>query len=213
MVGSGGQRLASLLSKMLPGRSQAAQKHRIMENSKSMEETVETNADETLAPVEPSAADTELATLIAERDQLKNERDDASDRLLRLRAEFDNFRRRTQREQADLFERASMDTAAALLPVIDNFELAMKTDASDSEYAKGVLLIYQSLVDTLKKIGLEPLDTVGKPFDPNMHEALDMVPTTEAEDQTVFDEFRKGYNFRGKLLRPAMVRVAVKPAS
>ncbi len=154
-----------------------------------------------------------VANLVAERDRLKAERDDANDRLLRLRAEFDNFRRRTQREQADLFERASMDTAAALLPVVDNFELAMKTEASDPEYAKGVLLIYQSLVDTLKKLGLEPLETVGKPFDPNIHEALDMVPTTEAEDQTVFDEFRKGYNFRGKLLRPAMVRVAVKPAS
>jgi molecular chaperone GrpE len=178
----------------------------MMEEDKTVEETVETaaeaNAESCAAPV----------TSAAEREQWKAELDEAKEQWLRLRAEFDNFRRRTQREQLETFERASMDMIVGLLPVVDNFEMALKIETADADYAKGIALIYQQLMDALKKAGLEPLEATGKPFDPNVHEALDMVPSEELEDHTVFDEFRKGYNFRGKLLRPAMVRVAVRPA-
>ncbi len=178
----------------------------MMEEDKSVEETVETvaesNAESCAAPV----------TSAGEREQWKAELDEAKSQWLRLRAEFENFRRRTQREQMETFERASMDMIVGLLPVVDNFEMALKSETADAEFAKGIALIYQQLMDALKKAGLEPIDAVGKPFDPNVHEALDMVPTDEVEDHAVFDEFRKGYNFRGKLLRPAMVRVAVRPA-
>jgi molecular chaperone GrpE len=175
-----------------------------MDKTKPVEETVDSSAED--IPVLAAAEE-----LVAERDKLKAEHEELNNQFLRLRAEFDNFRRRTQREQTDLFERAGQEMVSCLLPVVDDFELALKTESADAEYAKGIGLIYARLMDTLKKAGLEPIEAQGKPFDPNVHEALDMVPTADMEDHTVFDVFRKGYNFRGKLLRPAMVRVAVKP--
>ncbi|HXJ44760.1 MAG TPA: nucleotide exchange factor GrpE, partial [Bryobacteraceae bacterium] len=81
-----------------------------------------------------------------------------------------------------------------------------------ANYAKGIELIYSRMYETLKKTGLEPMDTVGKTFDPNLHQAVERVETDEAEDQTVLAEFQKGYTFKGKLLRPAMVKVAVRPS-
>jgi len=87
----------------------------------------------------------------------------------------------------------------------------MRVETPDREYAKGVELIYQRMYETLKKLGLEPIDTQGKRFDPNLHQAVERVPTEDAEDQTVLGEFQRGYQFKGKLLRPAMVRVAVHP--
>ena len=83
-------------------------------------------------------------------------------------------------------------------------------ETADRNYAKGVELIYQRMSDSLKKLGLEPIDTEGRMFDPNLHQAVERVPTEEAEDQTILGEFQRGYNFKGKLLRPAMVRVAVR---
>jgi molecular chaperone GrpE len=85
-------------------------------------------------------------------------------------------------------------------------------ETADANYAKGVGLIYTRMYETLKKIGLEPMDTVGKTFDPNQHQAVERVETDEADDQTILAEFQKGYTFKGKLLRPAMVKVAVRPS-
>ena len=97
---------------------------------------------------------------------------------------------------------------------LDDFERALKHETSDPEYSKGVELIYQRLLDTLKKMGLEPVEVQsGQAFDPNLHQAVVRVETDEAADNTILDEFQRGYNFRGKLLRPAMVRVAVKPSA
>jgi len=104
-----------------------------------------------------------------------------------------------------------MDLVKDLLPVLDDFERALKVETADRNYAKGVELIYQRLYDTLKKIGLEPIETEGRQFDPNIHQAIERVQTDDAEDQSIVGEFQRGYNFKGKLLRPAMVRVAVKP--
>jgi molecular chaperone GrpE len=84
-------------------------------------------------------------------------------------------------------------------------------ETADRDYAKGVELIYQRLFETLKKVGLEPILAAGRQFDPNLHQAVERVETDEAEDQSILGEFQRGYNFKGKLLRPAMVRVAVKP--
>jgi molecular chaperone GrpE len=104
-----------------------------------------------------------------------------------------------------------MDLVKDLLPILDDFERALQVETSDRGYAKGVELIYQRMYDTLKKLGLEPVEAAGKQFDPNRHQAVERVPTDEAEDQEILGEFQRGYNFKGKLLRPAMVRVAVKP--
>ena len=157
------------------------------------------------------APEGQLVAVTAERDQLAADKAEMNDRFLRLRAEFDNARRRFERERSDYLQFSAMDLVRDLLPVLDDFERALKVETADANYAKGVELIYQRLYETLKKLGLEPIESAGKPFDPNIHQAVESVPTDEAEDQTVLGEFQRGYNFKGKLLRPAMVRVAVKP--
>jgi len=156
-------------------------------------------------------AEGQLATVTAERDQLAAERADLHDRLLRVRAEFDNARRRNERERSEFLQFASMELVRELVPVLDDFERALKVETADRDYAKGVELIYQRLSETLKRMGLEPMETQGRPFDPNLHQAVERVQTEDVPDQSILGEFQRGYNFRGKLLRPAMVRVAVKP--
>ena len=153
----------------------------------------------------------QLAAVTAERDRLAAERADLYDRLLRARAEFDNARRRDERARSDSLQFASMDLVREVLPVLDDFERALKVETADRNYAKGVELIYQRLYETLKRLGIEPIETEGQRFDPNQHEAVQRVQTDEAEDQTILGELQRGYNFRGKLLRPAWVRVAVRP--
>jgi molecular chaperone GrpE len=151
-----------------------------------------------------------LDAVIAERDRLLLERSDLQDRLLRRQAEFDNFRRRAERERAHVLEYANTETVRALLPILDDFERALKVQSADSEYARGMELIYQRLSDSLKKLGLEPITSTGQMFDPNLHHAVDRAETDEVEDHTILEEYQRGYNFRGKLLRPAMVKVAVR---
>lgn len=152
-----------------------------------------------------------LAAVTAERDQLTKERADLYDQLLRRTAEFDNFRRRTQRERADSAEFAAMDALRELLPVLDDFERAVRHETSDRAYAEGIELIYNRFLETMKKLGLEEMKVEGQKFDPNFHHAVEMVTTGEVEDHTIVQELRRGYNFKGRLLRPAMVKVAVQP--
>ncbi len=158
-----------------------------------------------------------LAAVTAERDQLAAENAELHDRLLRAQAEFQNFRRRADKERIELLEYASTEAVRTLLPVLDDFERALKAEAPDQEavreYVKGMELIYQRLYEALKKLGLEPIDSKGQPFDPHIHHAVEMVETTEAADHVILAEFQRGYNFRGRLLRPAMVKVAVQPQS
>ncbi len=160
--------------------------------------------------VEKDAELDPVGALTAERDRLAAEKADLQDRLLRARAEFDNARRRFDRERSDYLQFAAIDSVKDILPILDDFERALKHETSDREYAKGIELIYQRMFENLKKMGLEPIETTGRKFDPNVHQAVERVPTDEAEDQTVVGEFQRGYNFKGKLLRPAMVRVAVR---
>lgn len=155
--------------------------------------------------------ETQIAALTAERDQLVAEKADLKDRLLRALADFDNFRRRSDRDRSEYIQFAAMEIVRDLLPILDDFRRAMKVETADKEYAKGIGLIEQRLFETLRKAGLEPIEAAGKPFDPNLHQAVDRVQTEEVADQTVLEEYQSGYNFKGKLLRPAMVKVAVKP--
>jgi molecular chaperone GrpE len=167
--------------------------------------------------VEPSsgggAEDTiaQEASLKAERDQLATEKAELQERFLRRQAEFENYRRRVDREKSDFLQYASSEAVTAMLPILDDFERALKQDSTDREYQRGTELIYQRFLEGLKKLGLEPITSVGQPFDPYIHQAIERVETEESEDQTVLDEFQRGYNFKGRLLRPAMVRVAVAP--
>jgi molecular chaperone GrpE len=160
-------------------------------------------------PVE--TAEGQLAVVTAERDQLLTEKAELNDRLLRVRAEFENARRRAERERSDFLQFAAMDLVKEILPIVDDFERALKVETADRDYSKGIELIYQRLFETLKKMGLEPIETKGMQFDPNLHQAVERAHTEEAEDMTILDEFQRGYNFRGKLLRPSMVKVAVRP--
>ena len=159
-----------------------------------------------------SGADSDpLAALTAERDSLAAEKAELHDRLLRAQAEFQNFRKRADKERLEFSEYASTEAIRTLLPILDDFERALKVEKADQEFSRGIALIYQRLFESLKKLGLEPMAAAGQPFDPNIHHAVEMVETDEAADHTVLDEYQRGYNFKGRLLRPAMVKVAVEP--
>lgn len=177
-------------------------------------QNLNTNSPE-ISQEEPAAAapslEEQLAQVTAERDRLAKENAELQDRVLRTRAEYDNARRRAERERSDFLQFAGMELTRDLLPVVDDFERALKNEGATPDYARGVDLIYQRLYDTLKKMGLEPIAAEGQKFDPNLHEAVQRVETDEAEDQSILSEFQRGYNFKGRLLRPAMVKVAVKP--
>jgi molecular chaperone GrpE len=159
-------------------------------------------------PLETAAG--QMAALEAERDKLAAANAELEDRALRVRAEFDNARRRAERERAEFLQFVAMEVVKDLLPVLDDFERALQVETADRDYAKGVELIYQRLLEALKKIGLEPMETTGQRFDPNLHQAVDRVVTEEAEDMAIIGEYQRGYTFKGRLLRPAMVRVAVR---
>jgi molecular chaperone GrpE len=151
------------------------------------------------------------AALTAERDQLAQEKADLQDLLLRRQAEFDNFRRRTERERSEFVQYAGSELVRELLPMVDDFERALKVECASKDYARGIELIYNRMLDTLKKAGLEPIETAGATFDPHIHQAVERVHTDDAEDNTILSEFQRGYHFKGKLLRPSMVKVAVRP--
>jgi molecular chaperone GrpE len=169
--------------------------------------------DEKLSPKENEAADpaAQLAAVTAERDRLAAEKAELQDRFLRRQAEFENFRRRVERDRTDFLEFAGMESARAIVPMLDDFERALKVKCANKDYAKGMELIYQRLFEALKKLGLEPMETKGQTFDPYLHHAVDRVPSEEAEEGAILEEYQRGYNFKGRLLRPAMVKVAVKP--
>jgi len=158
-----------------------------------------------------TAGSAETQAVSANSEQLRSERDELRDLLLRRQAEFDNFRKRTERERTEYLQWASMETVKELLPVLDDFERASQVSGGTPEYVKGVELIRTRMLETLKKLGLEPIDSVGKPFDPHQHQAIERVETADAADNTVLGEFQRGYNFKGKMLRPSMVKVSVKP--
>lgn len=150
-----------------------------------------------------------VAELAAERDRLAKEKAELQDLLQRRQAEFDNYRRRSERERSEVFEFASMDAVKALVPVLDDFERALKVESADKEYSRGMELIYGRLFESLKKAGLEPVTAESPIFNPHIHHAVEMVDTKDYPDQTILEEYQRGYTFKGRLLRPAMVKVAV----
>jgi molecular chaperone GrpE len=144
-----------------------------------------------------------------ELDKLKIERDALLDRLARLQAEFENARKRSAREQQEFREYALADAVKELLPTLDSFERALQTKAGDkTDFRGGVELIYKQLQDALVKVGLRPIPAKGEPFDPHLHQAIEVVDTREAEDHHVLEELQRGYKLKDRLLRPSMVKVA-----
>ena len=155
--------------------------------------------------VESAAAAEPVAR--AEFDQLKAERDQLVDRIARLQAEFENARKRAEREKLEFRDYATGNVVEQFLPVMDNFELALKSDGSVEQLRSGVALIVKQMEDVLKQLQVLPVPTVGEEFDPRVHEALGSVERDDMPDQHVADEIRRGYKLRERLLRPALVRV------
>jgi len=148
---------------------------------------------------------------VSEVQKLKAERDALVDRLARLQAEFENARKRAEREQQEFREYALADAVKAMLPTLDSFERALGSETDSSEFRNGVELIYKQLYDALLKMGLRPIPAKDEPFDPRLHQAVEMVNTSEAKDHQVLEELQRGYKFKDRLLRPAMVKVAQNP--
>ncbi len=133
-----------------------------------------------------------------ERDGLKVERDELKELLLRRQAEFDNFRKRTEKERSEFLQYAGMELVRDMLPILDDFDRARKVEAGNPEYAKGVEMIYSRMYETLKKVGLEPIEAEGQQFDPHLHQAVERVETKDAEDGTILGEFQRGLSFQGQ---------------
>jgi molecular chaperone GrpE len=165
------------------------------------------------APIGPPAAAPEAEVLVsrAELEQLKGERDQLLDRLARLQAEFENARKRAERERVEYRDYATGNVVEQFLPVLDNFELALKANGTAEQLRHGVELIVKQMEEVLRQLQVNPIATVGEPFDPRIHEALGSVEREDLPDQHVAEEIRRGYKLRERLLRPAMVRVVHNP--
>jgi molecular chaperone GrpE len=150
----------------------------------------------------------------AQTEKLRAECSAYLDRLARLQAEFDNFRKRATREQQEYREYALAEALKLLLPILDSLDRALKTGTAGAEdFRSGIDLIDRQFHDVLAKLGVEPVPAKGIAFDPNIHQAVQMIPTTEIPENHVFEELLRGYKLRDRLLRPAMVLVAQKPGS
>jgi molecular chaperone GrpE len=156
-------------------------------------------AAETAQPSDPAQS---------ELDKLKAERDQLLDRVARLQAEFDNARKRAERERAEFRDYAAGNVIEQFLPVLDNFDLALKSTGSAEQLRSGVALIVKQMEEILRQMQVAPVPAVGEAFDPRVHEALGAVERDDLPDQHVAEEIRRGYKLRDRLLRPALVRVA-----
>jgi molecular chaperone GrpE len=165
--------------------------------------------DENQAAAEEVArAEADLAKAMAELEDLRQT-------LLRRQADFDNYRKRIERERGEESRHTTARVIEKLVPIVDGFEhaLAAHREAEYENYRKGFELIYKQLLDSLAKLGAERLDPLGRPFDPHLHQAVDRTESSEHADGTILEVFQPGYLFHGRVLRPAMVRVAVQPTA
>jgi molecular chaperone GrpE len=188
-------------------------------NGKSDTEKAALDLEHELPPAESgegsseSSSDKSSATAqpFSELQKLKSERDTLVDRLARAQAEFDNARKRAIKEQQEFRDFATADAIRSLLPVIDSFDRALQMKSDGNEFRSGIELIYRQLQDALSKLGVRAVPAKGEPFDPHYHEAIEMVETSDAPDHEVIEELQRGYKFKDRLLRPAMVKVAKNP--
>ena len=183
------------------------------------QQNVENTAEDTEVKVDTEAevkAEAEAQTEGAEEkaddnsevEALKAKAAETEDKILRLRADFENFRRRTRQEKEELGNSVEAEFVKNLLPLIDNFERAMAADTTDVEtFKKGMIMIQKQLMDALKNKGLEPIEAKDAKFDPNFHQAVMRVENPDLEDDTIAMEMQKGYMVKGKVIRPAMVQV------
>jgi molecular chaperone GrpE len=143
-------------------------------------------------------------------EEVRRERDALQDRLLRTAAEFDNYRKRMDRERRDLAEYTAAEAIKDLLPIIDNLERALQAAALDDPLRKGVELIHMQMLEILRRRGVTPIEALGADFDPNVHEAVTQEESAQHREGEVMEELQRGYKVGDRLLRPAMVKVATR---
>jgi molecular chaperone GrpE len=162
-----------------------------------------------------NSAETDFARADADVAKLATDLEDLRQTLLRRQADFENYKKRIEKERAEDSKRTTARLIEALIPVIDGFEqaLAAHREAEYENYRRGFELIRKQLLDNITKLGAERIDPTGRPFDPHLHQAMDRTETSDHDDGTVLQVFQPGYLFHGRVLRPAMVGVAVRPAS
>ena len=177
-----------------------------MDGTKTGDETAADQAEGSAGQPQADQADASLRDLQREKEALQ-------DRLLRTAAEFDNYRKRMDRERRELSEFAASDVLLELLPIIDNFERALQAQSGpDADgFRKGVELIHKQMLDLLRKRGATPIDAVGTDFDPRFHQAVIHEPSAQHREGEVMQELQRGYMLGERLLRPAMVKVAKRP--
>jgi len=174
-----------------------------------IQESAEPPAQARAAEGEAAAGDAPVSR--AEFEQAKAERDQLMDRLARLQAEFDNARKRAEREKADFRDYATGSVIEQFLPVLDNFSLALKSTGSADQLRTGVELIVKQMDEILRQMQVTPVATVGEQFDPRQHEGIGTVERDDLPDHSIAEEVRRGYKLRERLLRPAMVKVVSNP--
>jgi molecular chaperone GrpE len=161
---------------------------------------------------EQTTADTtEAASAVADTDELQKQRNDYYDRLLRKTAEFDNYRKRIERDRQSMADAVTTDVVRDLLPLVDDLERALKADTGAEgadAYRKGVELIHRQMLEILRKRGVQPIEALGADFDPHFHQAIAHEPAEGRRDGEVVEEFGRGYTLNDKLIRPAIVKVA-----
>ena len=167
----------------------------------------EPSAEAKAIEAESAKGDAEMAKLTADLEGLRQS-------MLRSQADFANYRKRIEKERSEDSKRATARVIEGLIPILDGFEhaLAAHREAEYENYRKGFELIYKQLLDNITKLGVERINPIGKPFDPHLHQAMDRTETTEHADGLILETFQPGYVFHGRVLRPAMVRVAVHPS-
>jgi len=183
--------------------------------------TGENNSDSSAANAaadsspEINQVDAEYANADAEVGKLAKDLEDLRQTLLRRQADFDNYRKRVEKERSEDSRRTTARLIEALIPVIDSFDqaLASHREPEYANYRKGFELIHKQLLDNIAKLGAERVEPVGMTFDPHLHQAMDRTETTDQDEGTILQVFQPGYVFHGRVLRPAMVRVAVHPTA
>ena len=177
------------------------------EEMTAQEQPVEEVTDTEDAPADVTVEDVPVQEEKAA--ELEAELKEKGDRILRLQADFENFRRRTAKEKEELAAVITQNLLTDLLPLLDNFERAMAVEQTDGEaFQKGVEMIFTQLREVLDKHGLENIEAEGQPFDPNIHQAVMHVENPDVEDGTITQVLQKGYQAKGRVIRPAMVQVA-----
>ena len=184
----------------------------LQEKEEMAAETTEEQPVEDVTDTEAEPADVTVEDVPAEADktaELEAQLQEKNDRILRLQADFENFRRRTAKEKEELAAVITQNLLTDLLPLLDNFERAMTVEQTDGEaFQKGVEMIFTQLREVMEKHGLENIEAEGAPFDPNVHQAVMRVENPDVEDGTITQVLQKGYQAKGRVIRPAMVQVA-----